>query len=121
MAYPSIASYPALRKRLGGKIVLLPELQEVNDLPCDTGSSREFLEQQEEFADLDFSTLDASEKEHGVKWTSKQGFFAPENVIERGRWVRRWLRSRPEQHIVGESQSPSSDRRAARLPSSHGS
>jgi broad specificity phosphatase PhoE len=35
-------------------------------------------------------------------WTSKQGFWAPQSdaILNRARWVRQWLRSRPEKNIV---------------------
>lgn len=101
----ALIGYPALIKRLGGvgQITLLPELQEVNDLPCDTGSARDLLESDPEFDGLDFSTLDAAERREGVKWTSKKGLYSPDRVEERARWVRRYLRDRPEDVIVGES------------------
>ncbi|BGP35702.1 hypothetical protein JCM10296v2_007554 [Rhodotorula toruloides] len=99
-----IVGYAPLRKRLeaeGKPVILLPELQEVNDLPCDTGSDRSFLESDPEFANLDFTPLSDSPAHHGgARWTSKQGFFAPENVEERARWVRKWLRERKEKKIV---------------------
>lgn len=64
-------------------------------MPCDTGSSREKLEANPEFADFDFSKLTPD-------WTSKQGFWAPdsESILNRARWVRQWLRARPEKTIV---------------------
>lgn len=89
-------------------MILLPEIQEVNDLPSDTGSPRAVLEKHKDFAGvagLDFSAIDESEERHGVAWTSKQGFFHPDNIAERAKWVRRWLRDREEQEIVGEWQS----------------
>ena len=53
------------------------------------------LEADPEFAGLDFSTLTPD-------WTSKAGFYAATDaaIRARARWVRRWLRARPEQHIV---------------------
>lgn len=116
-------SYPDLKARLNHQVVLLPELQEVNHHPCDTGSSRAFLEEHDEFvkAGLDFSQIDESEKRHGVEWTSKSGFFDAESVVERAKWVRRWLRERKEDKIVGESSPKSRDEAkesdSARLPS----
>ncbi|KAI0751662.1 phosphoglycerate mutase-like protein [Daedaleopsis nitida] len=94
----TVIGYSGLRKRLetnGKPVVVLPQLQEVNDLPCDTGSSREDLAVDPEFAGLDFSTLTPD-------WTSKAGFYAATEaaIRERARWVRRWLRARPEQRIV---------------------
>ncbi|EJF63136.1 phosphoglycerate mutase-like protein [Dichomitus squalens LYAD-421 SS1] len=94
----TLIGYPILRKRLeaeGKPVIVLPQLQEVNNLPCDTGSAREALEADPEFAGLDFSTLTPD-------WTSKAGFYAAteQAIAARARWVRRWLRSRPEQRIV---------------------
>ncbi|KAK4331148.1 phosphoglycerate mutase family protein [Rhodotorula toruloides] len=95
-----LVSSPRLEAE-GKPVILLPELQEVNDLPCDTGSDRSFLESDPEFSGLDFTPLSDSPAHHnGASWTSKQGFFAPENVEERARWVRRWLRERKEKKIV---------------------
>ena len=53
------------------------------------------LEADPEFAGLDFSALTPD-------WTSKAGFYAATDaaIRARARWVRRWLRARPEQHIV---------------------
>lgn len=54
---------------------------------------REDLEADPEFEGLDFSSL-------STEWTSKKGIYDPENVIERAKWVRNWLRARPEKEIV---------------------
>ncbi|KZT67055.1 phosphoglycerate mutase-like protein [Daedalea quercina L-15889] len=94
----TIIGYAALRKRLeaeGKPVVVLPQLQECNELPCDTGSSREELEADPEFAGLDFSTLTPD-------WNSKKGFYAGDvqSLKTRARWNRQWLRSRPEREIV---------------------
>ncbi|BGP20384.1 hypothetical protein JCM10213_002304 [Rhodosporidiobolus nylandii] len=98
-----IIGYAPLRERLereGKPVVVMPELQEVNDLPCDTGSLAASLQADPEFRGLDFSPLRESSEAHGVEWTSKQGIFDPANVAERARWVRRWLRDRDEKKIV---------------------
>ncbi|GAA6003273.1 histidine phosphatase family protein [Rhodotorula paludigena] len=109
-----IIGYAPLRERLekeGKPVVILPELQECNDLPCDTGSDRATLEADPEFAGLDLSSLDPSPVpahwgsfpstvSPGKEWTSKQGLFSVDNVLERAKWVRRWIRSRPEKRIV---------------------
>ncbi|BGP54631.1 hypothetical protein JCM8202v2_002218 [Rhodotorula sphaerocarpa] len=94
-----LRTYAPLLERLanaGKPMLLVPELQEVNDLPCDTGSSRSELEANPEFADLDFSPLDPSPlPAHWLSapsWTSKEGLFDPERCTDRARWVRRWLR-----------------------------
>ncbi|KAJ3808108.1 histidine phosphatase superfamily [Lentinula aff. lateritia] len=92
----TIIGYRGLRARLESQnspkpIVVLSRLQEVNDFPCDTGSSRYELEQNDEFAGIDFESLEDD-------WNSKQGDSGA--VKARARWVRRWLRDRPEQNIV---------------------
>ncbi|KAI0793286.1 phosphoglycerate mutase-like protein [Abortiporus biennis] len=92
-----VIGYPHLRKRLENesKVIVLPQLQECGDLPCDTGSPREHLESNPEFSGLDFSLVTED-------WTSKAGFYAStdEALKARARWNRRWLRSRPEREIV---------------------
>ncbi|ORY73620.1 phosphoglycerate mutase-like protein [Leucosporidium creatinivorum] len=98
-----LIAFATLKSRIGDRVILLPEIQEINDLPSDTGSPRAVLEQHKDFAGvpgLDFSVIDESEERHGVAWTSKQGFFHPDNIPERAKWVRRWLRDREEQEIV---------------------
>lgn len=84
---------PAI-ERLGiQNVICLPEAQECNAFPCDTGSPKEILAAKSEFAGFDFSRLKP-------EWTSKQGFWAPEAKLARGRWVRQFLRERPERNIV---------------------
>ncbi|KAK7685722.1 hypothetical protein QCA50_011067 [Cerrena zonata] len=93
-----VIGYAELRKRLeaeGKSVVVLPQLQECNDFPCDKGSPREELEANPEYAGLDFSLLTPD-------WTSKQGFYASDtaSLEARARWNRKWLRERPEKEIV---------------------
>ncbi|KAI5361229.1 Putative histidine phosphatase superfamily, clade-1 [Septoria linicola] len=84
-------------ERLGGlsKVVLVPEFQECNDFPCDTGSAKEVLEQDVELKGFNFSDLPSD-------WTSKQGFWSADRglIAKRAKWVRHWLRDRPEKTIV---------------------
>ncbi|KAF2170514.1 hypothetical protein M409DRAFT_51545 [Zasmidium cellare ATCC 36951] len=81
-------------ERLGiQNVICLPEAQECNAFPCDTGSSKEILKTNTEFAGFDFSRLKP-------EWTSKKGFWAPESKGERAKWVRQFLRERPEKNIV---------------------
>ncbi|KAH9921572.1 phosphoglycerate mutase-like protein [Epithele typhae] len=94
----TVVGYATLRARLeaaGTPVAVLPQLQEANDLPCDTGSPRETLEADPEYAGLDFAQLTPD-------WTSKAGFYAssPAALAARARWVRAWLRARPEPRIA---------------------
>ncbi|KAJ3783378.1 histidine phosphatase superfamily [Lentinula aff. detonsa] len=96
----TIIGYRGIRARLESQnpakpIIVLSRLQEVNDFPCDAGSSRDELKQNDEFRGIDFESLEDD-------WNSKKGDFAPRSVAvrARARWVRRWLRDRPEQNIV---------------------
>ncbi|PWN53154.1 phosphoglycerate mutase-like protein [Violaceomyces palustris] len=91
----AIGYAPAI-KRLGiENVVVLPQLQECNAFPCDTGSAREVLEADPELKGFDLSLLTPD-------WTSKKGFYAadPESLSARARWVRQYIRSRPEKEIV---------------------
>ncbi|CAE6444795.1 unnamed protein product [Rhizoctonia solani] len=80
-----------------GKILLLPQLQETHDYPCDTGSDREVLEQIEEFKNRGFDWSPLADD-----WNKNQGFYAPtpEALAARARWVRRFVRDRPETDIL---------------------
>ncbi|KAI3332208.1 hypothetical protein HD806DRAFT_529970 [Xylariaceae sp. AK1471] len=95
-SYQRIRRAPAV-ERLGGlgKVICLPEAQECNDYPCDTGSLRETLEADPEFADFNFEPLTPER-------TSKEGFWAPDEaaLANRAKWVRQFLRDRPEKNIV---------------------
>jgi hypothetical protein len=46
------------------------------------------------FSHLDFSTLSPG-------YASKEGIFNPDNVAERAKQVRQWLRNRKEDNIAG--------------------
>lgn len=97
-----LLSYPTLISRLEKENkppILLDILQEVNNVPCDTPlypldelkNSKDGI-----FKHLDFSTLSEG-------YASKEGIFDPENVAQRAREVRRWLKNREEDIIVGTS------------------
>jgi len=92
----TLLGFPALKARLeveGKPLIVLSRLQEVNKLPCDTGRDRALLEKDEEFVGIDFSSLEDD-------WNGKKGDFDPDNVAVRAKWVRKWLRARPEKEIV---------------------
>lgn len=78
----------------GKKILLLPDLQEVSDLPMDVGSSQAELEKQ--FGDV----LDYSSMYDG--WHEPKGRHAPDTeiLLKRGGRIRRWLKGREERNIV---------------------
>ena len=102
-----LLSYPSLVKRLreqGNPPYLLDIVQEVKAVPSDTPSypvEKLMTSKDGMFDDLDFSTL-------SPEYASKEGIYHPDNVRERAKQVRKWLRSRKEQHIVGTSCSPHS-------------
>ena len=87
----------------GVPVVALAELQETSSMPCDTGSDAAELAADPRLAAtatgasvvLDFSALPAD-------WTSKAGRWAPAPgpLKARAQWVRRWLKDRPEAHVV---------------------
>ncbi|TFY58985.1 hypothetical protein EVJ58_g6066 [Rhodofomes roseus] len=94
----AIIGYATLRTRLeaeGKAVVVLPQLQECNEFPCDRGSSKEVLEADAEFAGLDLGNLTPD-------WNSKKGFYASDSkaLKARAQWNRQWLRARPERDIV---------------------
>lgn len=83
--------------RLGGRgtVVCLPEAQECNDFPCDTGRSRGELESIPEFRGFNFDRLSDD-------WNSKRGRWAADakSVAARAKRVRQFLWERPEREIV---------------------
>ncbi|KAF9515462.1 hypothetical protein BS47DRAFT_1341978 [Hydnum rufescens UP504] len=92
----TLIGLPKLKSRLeaaGQKLIVLSRLQAKGALPCDIGKSREVLERTEEFEGIDFSPLEDD-------WNVKVGDFAPENIVARAKWVRKWLRARPEREII---------------------
>ena len=90
--YTCLLSFPAVVAR-GCKIVALPELQETSDLPCDTGSPREKLEEEFDADGAAKGVVDLRLVEDG--WNSKQGRWSPaaEAIEARARDARIWLRS----------------------------
>lgn len=86
---PQLSQHPNL------KIIALPALQEVSDLPCDTGSS--LAELSREFAN---HPVDLSLVPEG--WYEKTGPYAPvaEAIMARARAARRFLLAREERNIA---------------------
>ncbi|KAL4889388.1 phosphoglycerate mutase-like protein [Aspergillus ambiguus] len=88
---------PVFQSRAEQKLLLLPDLQEIGDFPCDIGSSVEDLT--ERLKDLnvliDYSHVDRA-------WTSKTGRYSPliSAIRARARAVRYWLSTRPEKEII---------------------
>ena len=79
----------------GLKVIALPDLQEVGDYPCDTGSDVEILKKAMEGKPVDLSHVHDN-------WNTKKGEWGPadEKVIQRASKVRQWLKARPEKNIV---------------------
>ncbi|KAJ5127310.1 phosphoglycerate mutase-like protein [Penicillium atrosanguineum] len=91
------AFLPDYEKPDGRKLIALPELQELSDMPCDVGSSLADLkaEMEAQGAPVDLSGLDEN-------WTEKTGRLGItiERIFERAQYVRQWLMARPEKEIV---------------------
>ena len=77
------------------RVVALPEIQETSDLPCDTGSDIEELRREFKGKPVDLSLVTEG-------WNSKKGPWAPEadEINERGRQARVWLRERKGSNIA---------------------
>ena len=77
------------------KIIALPEAQETNAVPCDTGLDRDVLEKEFGPVEVDFSLVK-------IGWNSKVGKWAPDpdSLRARAKEVRQWLKARPEKEIV---------------------
>jgi len=98
----TLLALPKAFERLApqGKVILLPQLQETHDFPCDTGSDREVLEATDEFKDLAAKGVDWSPLTED--WNKNQGFYSPtpEALASRAKWVRKFVRDRPETNIL---------------------
>ncbi|KAF5964043.1 histidine phosphatase superfamily, clade-1 [Fusarium bulbicola] len=79
----------------GLQIVALPEVQEVSDLNCDTGSDISVIRAEFQQQPVDFSLVEPG-------WEVKEGKWAPaiDSILERARAARQWLSERPESEIV---------------------
>ncbi|KAF4501916.1 Histidine phosphatase superfamily, clade-1 [Fusarium agapanthi] len=79
----------------GLQIVALPEVQEISDLNCDTGSDLSVIKTEFQQQPVDFSLVEPG-------WEVKEGKWAPAigSILERARAARQWLSERPETEIV---------------------
>lgn len=79
----------------GLKVIAIPELQEVGDFPCDTGSDVQVLKKELEGKPVDLSLVPDN-------WNSKKGEWGSTDdlVKKRVSKVRQWLKARPEKNIV---------------------
>ncbi|ODM19372.1 hypothetical protein SI65_05990 [Aspergillus cristatus] len=91
------AFVPVFERNRESKLIALPDLQEVSDLPCDSGSDLETLEKEvlENNLPVDLSLVSSG-------WHVKTRRYAPDDeaIRARARDARRWLKARPEKEIV---------------------
>ncbi|KAJ5513539.1 Histidine phosphatase superfamily clade-1 [Penicillium fimorum] len=94
--YTALESFaPVFESKPDLKIIALPDIQEISDVACDTGSEPSVLK--EEFP----TRVDLDLVHDG--WNNKEsGRYAPANqaLKQRARAARRWLKARPEKEIV---------------------
>ncbi|KAF5586132.1 histidine phosphatase superfamily clade-1 [Fusarium subglutinans] len=90
----TLLAFPAQLER-GLHIVALPEVQEVSDMNCDTGSDLSVIKAEFQQQPVDFSVVEPG-------WEVKEGKWAPAigSILERARAARQWLSERPESEIV---------------------
>ncbi|KAL2797753.1 histidine phosphatase superfamily [Aspergillus keveii] len=97
--YTALQSFePVFNANPNMKLILLPDIQETSDVPCDTGTDPALLQKEIEEKGL---PVDASLVHDG--WNDKTGGrYAPTNhaIGNRARDARRWLKARPEKEIV---------------------
>ncbi len=77
------------------KVIALPEVCEVADIPCDTGSDIDVLKEEMKGKPVDLSRLEKG-------WNVKTGKWAPtvDAINQRAMEARQWLKARPEDEIV---------------------
>lgn len=97
--YTALLSFAPAIKARNLKILLLPELQETSDLPCDTGSSLDEILKEFEGQPLDVSLM---RKPENANWNNKTGRWAPNSsaIEDRARAAREYLYSRNEREIA---------------------
>lgn len=76
-------------------VIALPELQEIGDLACDTGSDLDMLSKEMAGKPVDLSLVEKG-------WEIKEGRWAPTGgaIEKRAREARQWLRARSEKEIA---------------------
>ncbi|KAB8260300.1 phosphoglycerate mutase-like protein [Aspergillus pseudonomiae] len=93
----AISFGPVFENQPSQNLILLPDLQEISDYPCDIGSEPEELMRKTANLNIpiDYSFVESS-------WNSKNGRYGPliPAIQDRAQAVRRWLESRPEREIV---------------------
>lgn len=97
--YTALLSFAPVIEAKKLKVIVLPELQETSDLPCDTGSSVGEIEREFKGKPVDTSLLHL---EANKSWNDKRGRWAPAAaaIDARASDAREWLNRRPEKHIV---------------------
>ncbi|KAB8071169.1 histidine phosphatase superfamily [Aspergillus leporis] len=96
--YTALQSFmPVFEARKDTKLILLPDVQETSDVPCDTGSDPDVLRKEMEEKGL---PVDSTLVHEG--WNNKTGQYAPTHaaIKKRARDARRWLKARPEKEII---------------------
>ncbi|KAE8149532.1 histidine phosphatase superfamily [Aspergillus avenaceus] len=96
--YTALQSFgPVFEAHKDTKLILLPEVQEISDVACDTGSDPDVLRKEIEENGL---PVDSSLVYEG--WNVKTGRYLPTHdaIRNRAREARRWLKARPEKEIV---------------------
>ncbi|TVY77087.1 putative phosphatase [Fusarium oxysporum f. sp. cubense] len=90
----TLLAFPTHLER-GLQIVALPEVQEVSDLNCDTGSDLSAIKAEFEHQPVDFGLVEPG-------WQIKEGKWAPAigSLRKRAEVARQWLSERPETEIV---------------------
>lgn len=97
--YTALLSFAPVIKQKNLKVLLLPELQETSDLPCDTGSSLEEIEKEFAGKPIDTSLMRHAEN---VEWNNKKGRWAPNSsaIEARAKDAREFLYARNEKEVA---------------------
>ena len=93
--YTTLISFQPDIEQRGLQVIALPELQEVGDWPCDTGSDVAVLREELEGQPVDLSRIPDDWNSKAGEWGSTDGV-----VTKRAAKVRQWLKARPEKNIV---------------------